>query len=414
MNRLASVFWISTLLLTSAAHGQPLPLSGDLVVNSTLSGEQLGPDIAADAADTFQIVWYTQLGDPAHWDTRIRRLSSAGALGTDSLLSQSTTGDQRAPAVDASDGGDWVAIWSSDHAAATVDRPFGRWTTSGGTLLGSETAFAIEAPNDISLSGMAAVGEDSLVGVWRNDGNGNAVQGNFRDRNGVQFGVTAIAASAAGSVPDAAGLYGDHWVAVWHAADADAHGAYFRCHNLGQAIEPGALAHAVVTGDQTLPAVASDGQFRFVIVWQQGSEIRGRLFGIDGNGTDCAPTTEEFTVSTPGEPGLYPKVDMAPDGAFVVAWYSPALDLDNGVLAREYTKSALPVGAPFAVNATTLGAQADPAIAVSSRTFAVAFSTPDSGAAGPRNVAVRRFARRVVYTDSFETSDYWSWSAVVP
>ena len=131
MNRLASVFWISTLLLASAAHSQPLPLSGDVVVNSTLSGEQVGPDIAADAADTFQIVWYTQLGDPAHWDTRIRRLSSAGALGTDSLLSQSTTGDQRAPAVDASDGGDWVAIWSSDHAAATVDRPFGRWTTSG-------------------------------------------------------------------------------------------------------------------------------------------------------------------------------------------------------------------------------------------------------------------------------------------
>ncbi len=323
------------LALSGAANAQPLPIGNDAIVNSTVAGEQQSPNVAADGADNFRIVWATELGAPAHWDARIRRLQSNGAFGSDALLSETTTNDQNAPAVDSTPGGDWVAIWATDQATAGVDLPFGRWTTAGGTILGAETPFATSLSADVSFSGVAAVGEDSFVGVWRNDADGNSVEGNFRDRNGVQFGVTAIAASASGSVPDAAGLYGDHWVAVWHAADADAHGAYFRCHELDGALEPGSIAHAVVTGDQLYPAVASDRQFRFVIVWQQASEIRGRLFTLDGLGTDCAPAGAEFTVSTPGEPALFPSVDMAADGAFVVAWYSQEFDADNGIAARE-------------------------------------------------------------------------------
>lgn len=414
MHRFVSSFFGLSLALTASASGQPLPIGNDAIVNSTVAGEQQGPDVAADGADNFRIVWSTQLGAPAHWDARIRRLQSNGGFGTDSLLSETATNDQQAPAIDSADGGDWVAIWSTDQATAGVGLPFGRWTTSGGTILGAEAAFNSQAPTDISYSGVAAVGEDSFAGVWRNDGDGNAIAGNFRDRNGVLFGPTAIAASASGSVPDAAGLYGDHWVAVWHATDADAHGAYFRCHELAQALEPGAIAHAVATGDQTYPAVASDGQFRFVIVWQHETEIHARRFGIDGLGTDCAPVGGEFTVSNPGEPAVFPRVDMAADGAFVVAWYSQEFDADNGIAAREYTKSGVAAGAVFAVNSTTLGAQAEPAIAVSANSFAVAFTTPDSGAAGPRNIAVRRFTRRVLFSDDFESADTAAWSTVAP
>lgn len=414
MNRASLYVFALSCFVAVAAVAQPLPLGNDAIVNATVAEEQIAPDIAADAADEFHLVWYSQVGAPLHWDARIRRLDPNGSFGSDSLLSTSTTNQQRSPAIDTSDGGDWTAIWSSDQDAAGVDLPMGRSTTFGGTILGLETAFATSAPVDISLAGIAAVGEDSLVGIWRNDGDGNSIQANFRDRTGVQFGVTAVAAGAAGAVPEAAGLYGDHWVAAWHANDADAHGAYFRCFSLGSALEPAALAHASATGDQTYPSVASNGAFQFVVVWQRGTEIRGRLFGIDGIGTDCFPASDEFAVSDPTEPGVFPKVDMAADGAFVVTWYSAEFDADNGVVAREFTKAAQPVGPSFAVNTTTLGAQADPAVAISAQQFAVTFTTPDSGAAGPRNVAVRRFERRVVFTDGFEDNSYWGWSSVAP
>lgn len=414
MNRLVVSSIGLSLLVAGATLGQPLPIGDDAIVNTTLTGEQQNPDVAADGANAFRIVWSTQVGAPAHYDVRTRRLQPNGVFGADALLSEATTNDQYAPAIASSGGGDWAAIWRTDQATPGVDLPFGRWTTVGGTILGAETGFATSGPIDISISGIAAVGEDSLVGVWRNDGDGNAIEGNFRDRNGVQFGVSAIAASAPNAVPDAAGLFGDHWVVVWHAVDADAHGAYFRCHELALPLEPGTIAHAVVTGDQTYPAVASDGQFRFVIVWEHDEEVRGRLFGIDGLGTDCFPVGDEFTVSTPGEAALFPRVDMAADGAFVVTWYSQEFDADNGIAAREYTKTGVAVGAPFGINSTTLGVQAEGAVAVSARDFAVAFSTPDSGAAGPRNIAVRRFARRVVFTDGFETEDPSAWSAMAP
>lgn len=414
MNRASLQLLALSIFVAAAVVAQPLPLANDVIVNATVAEEQIGPDIAADAADDFRLVWYSQVGDPLHWDVRIRRLAANGAFGSDSLLSTTTTNQQRSPAIDLSDGGDWAAIWSSDQDSAGTDRPLGKFTTFGGTVLGLETAFATSGTVDIGFSGIAAVGEDSMVGVWRNDGDGNAIQANFRDRTGVQFGVTAVATSAAGAVPEVAGLYGDHWVATWHATDADAHGAYFRCFSLGSALEPGTLAHAAATGDQTYPAIASNGGFQFVVVWQEGTEIRGRLFGIDGLGTDCFPVGNEFAVSDPSEPGVFPEVDMAADGAFVVTWYSAEFDADNGIVAREFTKAALPVGPSFAVNSTTLGAQGDPAVAISAHQFAVAFSTPDSGAAGPRNVAVRRFARRVVFTDGFESDSYWDWSAVTP
>ncbi|MBP9145088.1 MAG: hypothetical protein KBF21_10425 [Thermoanaerobaculia bacterium] len=414
MNRCIALSLGLSLALSTISPAQPLPIGGEVTVNATVAGEQTSPDIAADGADNFRIVWSTQVGDPAHWDVRIRRLQVNGSLGSDSLLSETTTLDQKSPSVDSTAGGDWVASWSTDQAAVGVDLPFGRWTTAGGTILGAESQFAVDLPADISFPAVAAVGDDSFVGVWRNESDGNSIEGRFRDRSGVQFAGSAIAASAPGSAPDAAGLYGDQWVAVWHASDGQGSGAYFRCHELALALEPGTIAHAVVTGDQTFPAVASDGQFRFVIVWQHELEIRARLFTIDGGGTDCAPIGNEFTVSTPGEPAAFPRVDMAADGAFVVVWYSQEFDADNGIAAREYTKVGLPAGAPFAVNATTLGVQANPAVAISAGTFGAVWTTPDSGAAGPRNIVVRRFARRVVFTDGFESLDFTAWSAVTP
>jgi hypothetical protein len=155
--------------------------------------------------------------------------------------------------------------------------------------------------------------------------------------------------------------------------------------------------------------VASDGAFRFAVVWQHEQEIRARRFAYDGV-ADCFPVGGEIPVSTPGETSLYPRVDMAADGTFVVTWASNAIDADGGVVAREFLANGTPVGQAFAVNTTTLGLQTVPDTAISAGTFAVTWNTPDSGAAPPRNVVVRRYARRVVFSDGFESNDFTAWS----
>ena len=50
-------------------------------------------------------------------------------------------------------------------------------------------------------------------------------------------------------------------------------------------------------------------------------------------------------------------------------------------------------------------------MATSATTFAVTWTTPDAGIGGPRDIQARRFLRRVVFTDSFESNDFTAWSA---
>jgi len=396
------------LLAPALALGQALPLGDPFPVNSASAGEQNLPDVAADGADGYRFVWATHGGEPAHWDVRTRRLQANGALGTDSLLSQTTTNDQSSPRVDMSAGGDWIAIWKSDQTTAGTDEPWGRGTTSGGTILEAEFAFATEAGTDAATPDVAAVDDDYLVGSWRNDGGGASVRGNFRSRAGVNWGVSAVAASASGTATAVEGLYGDAWAVAWHAADADQTGAWVRCHELGTATESASPAQPVATGAQAYPDLGSDDAFRFVVVYQEDLRVFARLFGYDSGTGACDPMSDAIPVSDPEDPALYPRVAMARDGAFVVAWYENTFDADNGVAAREFFKDGTPAGPPFAVHAATLGAQSNAAVAISAGTFAVVWTTPDSGAGGDRNVVARRFQRRVM------SLDFTAWSDDAP
>ncbi len=407
----STVFLLATGLLTPAVTvAQPMPLGAPFRVNAVADGAQNSPDVAADGADNFRFVWGTLVGEPTHFDVRTRRLQANGTLGADALLSETSTEDQASPAIDMNDAGDWVAIWTSDHVADGVDRLYGRFTTDGGTILGSEFQYNSDALTDGAVPSVANTGDGDLVGVWRNNADGNTIRGNARTRGGINFGVTAIAVGESNSWTGVAGLYGDYWVAAWHAPDADLSGVWVKCHDLSNPTETASHAAADGVGDQEYPDVASDGAFRFVVVWMEEFAIYARVFALSGNG-ECDPVSGEIPVSGPEGQAAYPRVDMATDGAFVVTWYSNGFDADNGVAAREFTKDGKPAGAPFPVHAELEGAQAVPAVATSATTFAVTWTTPDAGIGGPRDIQARRFLRRVVFTDSFESNDFTAWSA---
>lgn len=397
------------LLAPVVTAAQPLPLGASFRVNATAAGEQNSPDVAADGADNFRFVWQTAVDEPAHLDVRTRRLQANGSLGTDSLLSESTAGDQRYPRIDMTDAGDWVAAWLSDHEAAT-GRLYGRFTTTGGTILGAEFAYVMGLADDAWSPSVAVTGEDYFVGGWRNIDGGHAVRGNFRNRAGVQWGVSEIGPAIDSGTPTAvAGLTGDSWVATWQYEDVFDSAVYVRCHAYDDPTEPASLVATDPTGVQRFPDVSSDGASRFVVVWEEGLAVYARLYRRAANGT-CEPDSDEIPVSAAGQPALYPSVDMATDGAFVVAWYESTLDADNGVAAREFTKQGTPVGAPFAAHAATPGSQVIGAVATSATTFAITWTTPDTGVGGVRNVQARTFRRRVVFTDGFESDDLAAWS----
>lgn len=101
---------------------------------------------------------------------------------------------------------------------------------------------------------------------------------------------------------------------------------------------------------QIQSSVATDAQGNFVVTWLHNNgapdyddhRVYGRRFDAGGD-----PLGDEFRVDTSGGPYLDdPVVAAAPDGRFVVVWYSvPKVE------ARLYGSDGQPAGAPFTVEA---------------------------------------------------------------
>ena len=400
----------------AAAAGQPIPIGGPVTVNATIAGDQRQPRVAADGADNFQIVWQTDEGEPSTSNVRRRRLSSAGALGTDSLLSEAADGDQSAPVIGMNTSGDWTAAWISDHETVGDIEVFSRRTSTDGTILEAEQQ--LDADGDVgehsgALSIARAV-DDSYAALYRLSETGDAMNtstygsgGNplFHEELGptVSLGYTGIAGIGPGA-----------FVVAWMDADANLGGVSFNCTYSGHPNWLALSPYDDPAGDQTFPGVGSDGDGRIVIVWQQGSDIFGRILMYEGQDSACDFHSDEFPVnSDPVANAVFPRVAMAADGAFVVAWNSN-VEADGAVSVREFTKSGAPVGDQFGAHSATDGNQAAPDVAISATTFAVVWQTPDAGAVPPQNIAVRRFVRRVVFTDDFELFGTDAWSDIAP
>jgi hypothetical protein len=128
-------------------------------------------------------------------------------------------------------------------------------------------------------------------------------------------------------------------------------------------------------GDQAYPAVASDAEGKFVVVWRDnGRDGSGDgVFGGRFDGSGSAIGTSQVNTYTPGGQGL-PDVAASADGQFTVAWNS-VQDHDNyGIFARHYSSSGAPLTPEFAINSYTRGFQIRPHVArANDGTFLVVF-----------------------------------------
>jgi hypothetical protein len=392
------------------AQDVPLKLGGPFFVNSPTDGVQVDPDIAADAADNYQVVWQTTAGEPVHQDVMIRRLEADLTHPGQVLLSQSTTRDQRAPRIAMEADGDWAAIWTSDHSEEDERRPYGRATSGGGTAIENEFDFTIDESPDVIGPDIALVGEEYLVGAWRENDLANSIVANFRKRKDEDVGLAPVVIGGSGSAPALAGIGDDDWVLAWHAPDASSNGAFLRCHEAEVAAEDPFPSHEATDGDQVRPDVESLGHDRFVAVWQDGSAIVGRLFLRREDGS-CTPDGPAFDVGSPVAASATPRVGAGPDGAFVVTWSEEALDADGGIAAREFRHDGVAVGEPFAVHTAVPGLQNRAAVATSTTTFQVVWSHANDAMPVERDIAAQLFRRRLVFSDSFEIGGTSRWSA---
>ncbi len=110
------------------------------------------------------------------------------------------------------------------------------------------------------------------------------------------------------------------------------------------------------------PAVAMDDAGDFVVVWQNYT-----FLGIVGRRFDSAGTGQglDFQVSSATQLRHHPAIDLDADGDFVVAWYTYDQDgSESGVFARRFSSAGVALANEFQVNSYATGDQFQPAVVV--------------------------------------------------
>jgi hypothetical protein len=226
--------------------------------------------------------------------------------------------------------------------------------------------------------------------------------------------------------PDVSMAANGDFVAVWHndpgLEDFDVAARCFSSD--GTAVGTEFYVNTYTSWLQAFGVLARTTDDEFLVVWKShgslgdddsNASIQSRLYKADGT-----PLTSQLQVNTYTTYNQEdPAVASQPDGSFVVVWSDgrPAGNGQDGsgygVFAREITGAGTPIGDEFQVNAYTTSTQRAPAVAQIGGTAIIVWHGYN-GEPEDQNVSGRVFATSVIFADSFEAGTTAGWSNSLP
>lgn len=360
------------------SDGTSLP--DDVRVNASKYNDLGVPDVAIDNSGRLAVAWQVEGQQESGSDVYARRMAfdkvsgavTAASTATfgdgDFRLNETTQGPQRAPTIGIDDAGNVLAAWQTQHQDGFSWAIFGRRYQASGDSFGSEflvntgVQLGPQVAPDIAIAGGRAVvawlGPDVPTGTEEGEGgHPPAVHARFYEGAGttpdgnevVLARYTGLEDNAAATATDAAG----NFVVAWQSWEAPGDGSDFG-------------------------------------IYAKLFQADGRWIDLNENGVDDdAMLVNTFTAGSQSHPAV--AMDVA--GNFVVAWQSQRQDGSGaGIYARRYDASAKTWADAndVAVNATTLGDQVAPTVAMDGAgNFTVVWQGPDAEGTG---IFRRRFA----------------------
>ena len=367
--------------LPLVGNAQP-PVGSEFQVNTYTVNNQRTNAVCAAADGAFVFVWQSTGQDGALDGVFGQRYGSDGApTGSEFQVNTYTANNQRHPRVACDDAGNFVVAWDSVGQDGNGYGVFARRFASTGAALGAEFQVNTYTPNDQSFPSVCADVDGDFVVAWRVAGNRDGdFLGVFAQRfdssgasQGSEFQVNTYTLSDQ-SLPAVSCSDAGDFVIVWQSlgqdGSANANGIFGQRFASGGAFAGTEFQiNTYTVGAQQAPAVASDGNGDFVVVWQSAGQdgsappdpgIFAQRFASDGafQGTEFQVNT--YTVSAQAAPA----VGRSQAGEFVVVWQSTGQDGDgNGVFGQRFTSGGGFSGAEFQVNTYTATAQQAPVIA---------------------------------------------------
>jgi hypothetical protein len=327
--------------------GTGMPTGGEIAVNSTTVGDQDGPAIAAASTGAFVVVWRSEGQDGSGSGIFGQRFDPAGnPAGSEFPVNTFTTGEQITPDVAADAAGNFVVVWNSDGQDGSGTGIFAQRFSSTGVPLGAEFQVNTFTQNVQRRPAIAAAANGDFVVAWESGNQDGSDDGLFAQRynaagtaQGGEFPLNTTTALNQRRVALAAAAAGD-FVATWQSELQDGSEEAIVARRFaanGSPLGGEFLVNSFTTGAQRAPDVAISPDGSFFIAWlsfmQDGSGegVFARRFSPQGvAATDELPVNvftagaqEEVTVTAVGS------------GSSVAIWSSDAQDgSSDGVYGR--------------------------------------------------------------------------------
>jgi hypothetical protein len=398
-------------------------LGAEFRVNSYTTSVQFSPRVAAGATGSFVVVWSSFGQDGDAYGIFGQRYDASGApQGAEFRVNSHTTLSQTFPNVAADAAGNFVVVWQSYGQDGSNLGVFGQRYDAAGAPQGGE--FQVNAFT-IAYQALPAVASDasgSFVVVWNSYGQDGSGRGVFARRydaagtpQGTEFQVNSYTTSnqyrpRVGR--DTAGGF----VVVWQSLGEDGNGYGIfgqRYDAAGTAQGTEFRANSYTTAAQVFPRVASDATGGFVVAWQSYGQD-GSLSGVFAQRYDAAGTPQggELLVNS-YTPSNQQRPSVASDaaGSFVVVWHSSGQDgSSQGVFGRRYDATGAAQGAEFQVNSYTTSYQTDASVASDpTGNFVVVWQSAGQDG-GDSGVFGQRYDPDLIFADGFESGDLSAWS----
>jgi hypothetical protein len=156
--------------------------TAEIAASTAAASGQGRPRLAADASGNAVVVWQSLNQESGGWGYGViaRRFTSAGApLGAEMLVNTTVAGDQFEPAVASDASGNFLVTWTSDAQDGSGLGVFGRgfdrrMVPSTGEM---QLYSAASAPGDQHASALASSTAGRMFAVWQSDGAPAFVQG---------------------------------------------------------------------------------------------------------------------------------------------------------------------------------------------------------------------------------------------
>jgi hypothetical protein len=326
----------------------------NFLVSSYTNTFQSDPAIATLTNGNLIVVWasYDQVSSNSQLDVFGQMLSTNGSrIGTNFLINQFTTYNQRNPAVAALNNGGFVVVWISEQERSTAPNwgtnvlPYASSSLPVPSVDVYQRLYTISGTNAIASTGETLVNQDanacaspqvataadgSYMVTWCANNPGDLSTGwDIYERsftNGSGGNVMPVNSYTYGDQynPRISVIGGDYLI-VWTSMgeDGDREGAFGQFVHEGDALVGGQfLVNTTTRGQQMYPAVASDGNQQFLAVWTS--------FTFGPNSLDLFAQRYANSASL-----------LEPMGAPIV--WAP-FDLTNGVYQPQLVVAWPPVG----------------------------------------------------------------------